>query len=334
MDSVELTHTRFANEYDNEAMKGDFLSYWKESMQSAYDRRKIGTPTKVQHERTLRKLEICFKEVFFSDISREWLEKFDAWHAKEQAKAGNDGRRERIKALYQLHGYLNKARADGKKFNDPFQGFDWPKYRNLPVFLTHKEFKKLLTYYRNPQAIEEALEREAEDQGLTWHHKAQKLEAGVNRVRRTLRAFIVQCITGMRDSDLARLTHEDNIEDDQLVFIPHKTRDTSGIEVRIPFFPLLEEMIVSEKGPLFDTVSNQKYNQRLKEVARVCGIDKVITTHVGRHTFATMYLERGGRVEVLRELMGLTNFNTLMVYVHVTDQRRKKEYLKVMGKLG
>jgi site-specific recombinase XerD len=128
----------------------------------------------------------------------------------------------------------------------------------------------------------------------------------------------------MRYSDLRKITHK-NVEGDHLVWVPEKTRETSGKAVRMLITPVMQELMTEEKGKLMPAISNQKYNEYLKEVARLAGIDKVLTSHVGRHTYATTFLHHGGSIEVLQNLMGLSSLKTLMVYVHITEKRKDQE---------
>lgn len=58
------------------------------------------------------------------------------------------------------------------------------------------------------------------------------------------------------------------------------------------------------------TPSNQKMNSYMKEIAAVCGINKVLTTHCARHTFACMAVEYGMPIDVLAKILGHSNTNT------------------------
>jgi integrase len=62
------------------------------------------------------------------------------------------------------------------------------------------------------------------------------------------------------------------------------------------------------------------YNRSLRSLAAYLGIEKHITSHVGRHTFATNYLLSGGKVERLMKLMGHSDIQTTMVYVHLVEE--------------
>ena len=63
----------------------------------------------------------------------------------------------------------------------------------------------------------------------------------------------------------------------------------------------------------------------MKDIARICGIKKRVTFHVGRHTFATQFLIIGGKVEVLQKLMGHSKMETTMIYVHIVDTQKEDQ---------
>jgi site-specific recombinase XerD len=58
----------------------------------------------------------------------------------------------------------------------------------------------------------------------------------------------------------------------------------------------------------------RKMNAYLQELATICGINKHLTSHVGRHTFATMMLNKGMRPETLYRIMGLSSQKHLDIY--------------------
>jgi integrase len=66
--------------------------------------------------------------------------------------------------------------------------------------------------------------------------------------------------------------------------------------------------------------SNQRYNTYLKEVAMLAGINKELTTHTARHTFATtILLENDCPIESVSELLGHNSIRTTQIYAQVTD---------------
>ena len=75
-----------------------------------------------------------------------------------------------------------------------------------------------------------------------------------------------------------------------------------------------------EGKKIFKCISNQKTNEYLKIISMVLNIKKNITCHVGRHTYATLFLSLGGKVEFLSKILGHNDLATTMIYVHIIDK--------------
>ena len=66
--------------------------------------------------------------------------------------------------------------------------------------------------------------------------------------------------------------------------------------------------------------SNQRYNGYLKEIAVLCGINKHLTTHTARHTFATtVTLEHDVPIETVSQMLGHKSIRTTQIYAKVTQ---------------
>lgn len=71
---------------------------------------------------------------------------------------------------------------------------------------------------------------------------------------------------------------------------------------------------------MLPVLSNQKMNAYLKEIADVCGINKKMTTHTARHTFATtVTLTNGVPIETVSKLLGHKNLKTTQHYAKILD---------------
>jgi site-specific recombinase XerD len=83
---------------------------------------------------------------------------------------------------------------------------------------------------------------------------------------------------------------------------------------------------MSADSRLFQMISNQKLNAYLKELADVCGIEKNLTFHVARHTFATtVILQNGVSVEALSRMMGHRDIKTTQHYARIVDRKLADE---------
>ncbi|MEH6771733.1 tyrosine-type recombinase/integrase [Maribacter arcticus] len=69
-------------------------------------------------------------------------------------------------------------------------------------------------------------------------------------------------------------------------------------------------------------MSNQKLNTYLKEIADVCGIEKNLTFHIARHTFATtVTLSNGMPIETVSKLLGHSKIATTQIYAKVIERK-------------
>lgn len=92
--------------------------------------------------------------------------------------------------------------------------------------------------------------------------------------------------------------------------------------------------VSSPKGQLLPVLSNQKLNSYLKEIADLCGINKNITFHLARHTFATTTtLAKGVPIETVSKMLGHTNIETTQIYARITNEKIRKDMEVLVGKL-
>ena len=81
--------------------------------------------------------------------------------------------------------------------------------------------------------------------------------------------------------------------------------------------------------------SNQRFNGYLKEVAAICGINKDLTTHTGRHSFATTILiENGCSLNAAGEMLGHESERTTKIYAKTTDVRIAMDMKEVRTNLA
>jgi len=151
--------------------------------------------------------------------------------------------------------------------------------------------------------------------------------------------FLFSCFTGLRFSDVQALVSS-NIAGNSIVFVPVKTENTTGKQLNIELTKVANELLdyakrFSDKKKtdkykvchVFAQISNQKANDYIKLLAKMAGVSKDLSTHVGRHTFATMFLEKGGDVQVLQKLLGHSEITTTMIYVHIIAKTQKTQIL-------
>lgn len=153
---------------------------------------------------------------------------------------------------------------------------------------------------------------------------------GIERIRLVRDLFIFSCYTGLAYQDVMLLTPDQVVNGiDGKKWISTKRVKTS-IQVNIPILPKAMEIIelysrhpkAINKGTLLPTISNQKLNSYLKEIADLCGITKNLTFHLARHTFATtVTLTNGVPIETVSKLLGHTSIRTTQVYARIVETK-------------
>lgn len=93
--------------------------------------------------------------------------------------------------------------------------------------------------------------------------------------------FIFQCCIGCRVSDLKRLT-KTNIVEGEINYIARKTKDDNPVTIKVPINARAKALIqkyedVDKKGRLFPFIADQNYNYAIKDIFRICGIDRMVT---------------------------------------------------------
>ena len=142
--------------------------------------------------------------------------------------------------------------------------------------------------------------------------------------------FIFSCYTGISYGDIMKLTNNNvltGIDGNQWIM---GKRNKTNIPFKIPILPTVEKIIKNYKdhprtysnGKLMPSISNQRLNSYLKEIADLCGIKKNLTFHMARHTFATtVTLSNGVPIETVSKLLGHTKIATTQIYARVVEQK-------------
>ena len=142
--------------------------------------------------------------------------------------------------------------------------------------------------------------------------------------------YIFSCYTGLAYIDVKNLTNSNisfGIDGNKWIFTHRQKTDTAS---KIPLLPI-PEMIIEKyanhpkckvENTLLPILTNQKMNSYLKEIADVCGINKDLTFHTARHTFATtVTLSNGVPIESVSKMLGHTNITTTQHYAKILDKK-------------
>jgi site-specific recombinase XerD len=142
--------------------------------------------------------------------------------------------------------------------------------------------------------------------------------------------FIFCCFTGLAYIDVQQLRSDHlgiGIDGNKWIF---KNRQKTDTRSKIPLLPIAEDLIHKysnhpkciNEDRILPVLSNQKMNSYLKEIGDVCGIQKEITFHMARHSFATsITLTNGVPIESVSKMLGHKNLRTTQHYAKVLDRK-------------
>lgn len=140
-------------------------------------------------------------------------------------------------------------------------------------------------------------------------------------------AFIFSCLTGMRWSDINKLTWGEVQEFDGGTRVVFRQKKTRGLE----YLDIAEQAVryMGPRGRADERVfSGLKYsawhNLALREWCMKAGITKHITFHCGRHTFAVLQLSLGTEIYTLSKLLGHRELKTTQVYAQIMDEKKRE----------
>lgn len=202
------------------------------------------------------------------------------------------------------------ARNNGIIASDPFSNF---KIRIKKVdrgYLTEDELKRIL-----------------------------KKKFAVKRLEQVRDIFIFSCFTGLAYIDVKNLTI-DNLKKgfDGKQWIMTKRKKTN-IQSNILLLDIPLTILKKYEGQpnnyLLPVLSNQKMNSYLKEIGDLCAINKDISFHLARHTFATtVTLAKGVPIESVSKMLGHSNIRTTQIYARITNEKISRDMNNLEDKLG
>ncbi|WP_392347587.1 tyrosine-type recombinase/integrase [uncultured Polaribacter sp.] len=179
---------------------------------------------------------------------------------------------------------------------DPFHFYKNKKYKTVIVYLTDEELKQ-----------------------LEEHTFSQP------RLQQVKDLFIFCCYTGLAYAEMSSLTTK-NIEvgfdgKEWIQMIRKKTNR----KISVPILPKAKEILDKYNNEL-PSISNQKFNSYLKEISALLSIDKKLTHHIARKTFATtVLLFNNVPMEIVSELLGHSNMNITQAHYGKVVQKKVSE---------
>lgn len=177
---------------------------------------------------------------------------------------------------------------------------------------------------------------------LTESEIQQMLEKEISNARldQVKDIFLFSCFTGLAYADVKKLSNDNvvlGIDGEKWIKIKRSKTDTRS---NIPILPSAQAIIdkyaehpaVLNGDRILPVLSNQKMNAYLKEIADLCGINKNLTYHLARHTFATtVTLTNGVSIESVSKMLGHKSLKTTQHYAKILD-RKVSDDMKMLRK--
>ena len=244
------------------------------------------------------KLQRFAPQLVFSDIDYAFILKYEN-HMRNKL---NNHTNTIDKSLRFIRNFMNRAVMQGYITETPFNKY---KIKTLPAvrrqFLTIEELEKI--------------------ENGKWRLTNKSLD-------RFVRYFLFCCYTGIRFRDIANLRYQSIKENNMLEIRMHKTKKI----VRIPLISKAVKLIPDPEKHLpaeriFKVATNQVCNRFLIDVMKLAEINKNISFHCSRHTFATNALNLGISLDVVSELLG-TTIKVAKIYSKMLDNIKIEEMKK------
>lgn len=228
--------------------------------------------------------------VSIEDITPDWLARYESYCRQE---CGDGGTLKRIAFISVI---LKEAIRQGIIERDPFLIYRKPPKKNPPrVWLTMAELGRI---------------------------EKVATENGSQVIRNVSWWFLFACYTGLRYADVQGFDPK-MIQDGRLILYTQKTGEIVSMKLTRKIKELVR--IIGKLGPVY---SNQKCNQYLKAVAHLAKINKPLTFHSARHSFAVNCANLGISQEVASKLLGHSDLRTTSIYYKIIDSRVDAEMKK------
>ena len=203
-----------------------------------------------------------------------------------------------IRYMKALKKITNRCLANDWIQKDPFAGIKFREEPTEPEFLTLEEVDRI--YNCNP---------------------------GSKRLEVIRDMFLMSAFTGLAFTDVSQLTEDHIVTDNdgnKWIRKPRqKTKQMSNIPLLDVPLAIIEkyqgDKKATKKGVLLPIPCNQVMNRYLKEIATICKINKHLTMHTARHTYATLCLSQGVSLKIVSKMLGHASVKMTERYARVLD---------------
>ena len=288
LSEVPLTAELLEQDFLNKLSKINFVAFFKTALEM--ERAKLTEGSFNRHYSVYKKLLSYNPNIAFNELNLLWFDKY-RYHLK--FKLSNQDTT--IAAnMASIKKFLTIAQEHGVKLCFDLKKLEVGDTKGNRVYLNEQELEKLFKFY-NSEFI----------------NSSYKLVLGY---------FLFSCMTGLRISNVQKLERRELLAND-FSFVTAKSKTDKNIMLNYK-----AKEIIGACDTLFVTKFTDQYmNRELQKMMKSIGITKHVSFHVARHTFATLFLKMGGKMEMLQMLLGHSNITQTMVYVHIVQAEANKE---------
>jgi len=216
------------------------------------------------------------------------------------------------RAIFTLKQIMFTAQRRGYVRINPFTGFSFKVQTPDRGYLSEDELQRFMT-----------------------------VEIKYSRQRQIRDIFVFQAFTGLAFADVKKLTFDDiqTSFDGELWLIGKRKKTNTPFSVKL--LPVAKQLIeqyriVAKDKFVFPVPNNvNDMNNGLRLIAKECGITKRISSHLGRHTFATtVCLSQGVPIETVSRMLGHTDIRTTQIYAKITNDKISRDMAELTNRLG
>lgn len=288
-----LTLNEFERLFRSNIIDKSFYSFAEYEIE--FNKNKFSYETIRFYRSHVTKLKKFMPELYFHDITIGFLKDYEHYMITELGNNPNTI----SKTMRFVKSIINKAIQAGIITENIFDRYKIKIYEGNRDFLTMAELQRL---------------------GNLLKYKGLK-----KNKKNVLKYFLFCCYTGLRYTDIKNLKFK-NIQEDIISIEMHKTKKV----VRIPLIEQAKSLVKPgfKEQKVFKVFAGQVTNRYLKEIIKLAGINKIISFHCSRHTFATNSLTLGIPIEVVSKLLGHESLKTTQIYAKVVDSVKIREMSK------
>jgi site-specific recombinase XerD len=173
--------------------------------------------------------------------------------------------------------------------------------------------------------------------------RLMKFNSVFDRLNRVRDFFVFSCYTGLAYIDVKKLKRAEIEGNDEMGFWIRTRRKKTGGRANIPLLDIPMSIIrnycqlelLDAEDSILPILSNQKMNAYLKELADLCNIQKQLSYHVARHTFATtVTMMNGVPIETVSKMLGHKNIHSTQHYARIVDKKVGDDMKLLAAKLN